>query len=241
LKHAANLRERERKKKMMTDAPQPLNQSLTKRLIAYAAMAGATVAASTPHANAEVVYTPAHAKVNLDFYLDLNHDGILDFHIHSSYFSGLGQLVAIPESTGNRVAGVRQDCSFNSVAAAALHSGAIIGHGLPFPEKAQCLVGFLGSYSSGPWVHKKERYLGFMFMIQGKEHFGWARMSVTNIFCFECAGRVLGYAYETVAGKPIIAGDEGKTSKAAQVPATLGALTLGTHALNSWRIEEEKK
>jgi hypothetical protein len=57
-----------------------------------------------------------------------------------------------------------------------------------------------------------------------------------DFFCYLCIGRILGYAYETVPGKPIVAGDEGNTTDASVEP-TLGALALGAPALDLWRRE----
>jgi len=54
-------------------------------------------------------------------------------------------------------------------------------------------------------------------------------------FLFNNTARIAGYAYETVPGKPIIAGDEGNASEAFVEPPTLGALALGSPALNLWR------
>ncbi|HEY1659572.1 MAG TPA: hypothetical protein VGG14_14555, partial [Candidatus Sulfotelmatobacter sp.] len=107
-----------------------LGQPIAKRLRAYA-MAGAGIAAVTPAARAEIVYTPAHNNVNLDYYLDLNHDGILDFHIHSSQLSSFGELEVLPSLPGNRIVAVHQRCYFSSIAAAALPLGAVIGPNTP--------------------------------------------------------------------------------------------------------------
>ena len=89
---------------------------------------------------------------------------------------------------------------------------------------------------NGPWFHKIDRYLGFAFNIDGKEHFGWARLSVGR-FIFNGTAAISGYAYETIPGRPIIAGDEGSQTRASAQPATLGALAAGAPALNSWRQE----
>jgi len=44
---------------------------------------------------------------------------------------------------------------------------------------------------------------------------------------------------KTIAGKAIIAGDEGHTRNASAEPLTLGALALGAPGLNLWRRDEE--
>jgi len=55
---------------------------------------------------------------------------------------------------------------------------------------------------NGPWFHKADRYLGFAFNINGKEHFGWARITVGR-FIFNKTATISGYAYETVAGNQL--------------------------------------
>lgn len=62
-----------------------LTPTLTKRLLAYTAAGAGHVHLSSP------IYTPAHNNVNEDFYIDLNHDSIVDFHIHSHYIFGEGR------------------------------------------------------------------------------------------------------------------------------------------------------
>jgi hypothetical protein len=216
---------------------QLLGQPIAKRLRAYA-MAGAGIAAVTPAARAEIVYTPAHNNVNLDYYLDLNHDGILDFHIHSSQLSSFGELEVLPSLPGNRIVAVHQRCYFSSIAAAALPLGAVIGPNTPQLPQANCMAGSVEDSVNGPWLGVKDHYLGFEFLIEGKKHYGWARMSMQVFGCYECIGRVLGYAYETIPNKPIIAGDEGNSTEATKEPNTLGALALGAPGLNLWRKDQ---
>jgi hypothetical protein len=72
-----------------------LDSRLNNRLLAYAALATG-VAAMSSHARAEVVYTPVQANLDLDYYLDLNNDGINDFRIHSYYLSDFADLEVFP-------------------------------------------------------------------------------------------------------------------------------------------------
>jgi len=98
----------------------------------------------------------------------------------------------------------------------------------------------------GRWLHVKLAYLGVKFLIKGKTHFGWARVKVdTQQKPF--AATLTGYAYETIPGKPIIAGatkgpDDAEPTAALSShtpePATLGALALGAPGLSIWRREE---
>lgn len=218
--------------------PKALNQRLAKRLLAYATVASAGAAAFASHAQAEVVYTPTHNNINQDYTIDLNHDGIGDFHIHSYYLSGIGDFDVHPMIPINKVAAVENGC-LRAPAAAPLRKGVVIGPGLTFDGNATCMAVMDSWYSFGPWIAKKDRYLGFEFYIQGQKHYGWARLSMQGFFCFECIGRIFGYAYETIPNKPIIAGDEGHTTKAAVEPVTLGALALGAPALNLWRRKDD--
>jgi hypothetical protein len=88
----------------------------------------------------------------------------------------------------------------------------------------------------GPWLNGgkgvKNRYLGIRFQIKGQVHYGWARMTVTTTQRSFTA-TLTGYAYETIPGKPIIAGQT-KEKDEAQGP-TLGALAAGVNGLHTWK------
>jgi hypothetical protein len=225
----------------MTSEPKNLAPQLTKRLLAYAtgaAVAGAGIAASASLAEAEVVYTPTHKYIDQDYYVDLNHDGVNDFHIHSYYLSGYAFLQVLPVIPINKIAAVHKGC-LSGYGAAPLPKGELVGPGLIFRANATCMAEKdLSSQSIGPWLGAQDRYLGLEFYIDGQEHYGWARMSVDFPFAFDTTGRILGYAYETIPGKPIIAGDEGNTADASVKPNTLGALALGSIGLNLRRRED---
>jgi hypothetical protein len=213
-------------------APKPLSHQLSKRLLAYATVASAGLAGCAI-AHAEVVYTPTHKYIDQDYYVDLNHDGINDFHIHSYYLSGYAFLQVLPLIPINKVAGVHKGC-LSGYGAAPLPQGDLIGPGLAFAANATCMAEkALSSQSIGPWLGAQDRYLGFEFFIAGQKHYGWARMSVDFPFAFDTTGRILGYAYETIPGKPIIAGDEGNTNAANDSGTTLGELALGSLARTS--------
>ena len=96
------------------------------------------------------------------------------------------------------------------------------------------------------WCDVKNRYLGFRFKILGKIHYGW-RLSTNKGGGFTAT--LIGYAYETIPGKAIIAGktkgpdDDDQPApaslKAPPVrPVTLGTLALGAPGLSIWRREE---
>jgi hypothetical protein len=60
---------------------------------------------------------------------------------------------------------------------------------------------------TGPWTNGvsgkgfKAHYLGLKLLINGKFHYGWARVDSTDSV-------LTGYAYETVHDRPIVAGQE---------------------------------
>jgi hypothetical protein len=219
--------------------PRNLTPRLASRLLAYAAVAGVGLAACHSTAEAEVVYTPAHNYINGDFYLDLNHDGILDFHIHSYYIFGDGDLEVIPMIPINRIAAVRQPCFIGSHGAAApLPKGAAIGPAMRFGAQATCMERLESSNALyGPWLGQQDRYLGLAFYVKGQLHYGWARMSVASTFYYGVA-RILGYAYETIPNKSIVAGDEGNATEVSTAPASLGVLALGAPGLDTRRKQE---
>jgi hypothetical protein len=108
----------------------------------------------------------------------------------------------------------------------------------------------------GPWVNGgkgvKNRYLGVKFQINGHSHFAWARLTVTTTPPHDFKATLTGYAYETIPGKAIIAGQTkgsddadnsvGQPNPTSQTrptpePATLGALAMGAPGLSIWRRE----
>lgn len=231
-----------------------LHKCLQHKLTGYALAAGAagvSLLALAPHSEAQIFYTPVHAWINQNFPIDLNHDGIPDFHVTSYYFSGIGELAVYPLVEGNRIVATPQSCKSEPYNAAALPKGAVIGPSLHLDAKANCMAFREGSFStasSGAWLHATDRYLGLSFVIHGREHFGWARLSMRT-FIFEHTGMITGYAYETQPNTPIRAGDTGKSEEdtvpsgepsalpmqRATPSATLGALALGAGGSPLWR------
>lgn len=243
-----------------------LSDSLHRRLNMYAlaaSAAGVGVLSLPPTANAKIIYTPAHAKVFLGHpvALDLNHDGIVDFYLNIAaeyQWSALEACEVLANGSHGPYCTSRAGTNAGRVTtffAAALRYGAKIQRGDRFHRGSVRLGGVSTSGVSnttawyGPWMNGgkgvKNRYLGLKFKINGRFHFGWARMTVTttkNSFTAILAG----YAYETIPGKAITAGatkgpnDELTTSfnTHAPQPATLGVLALGAPGLSIWKREE---
>ena len=83
----------------------------------------------------------------------------------------------------------------------------------------------------GPWLNASHRYLGLTLVIDGQTHFGWARLSVGPFYNFSCIATLEGYAYETIPGMPIRAGETGPAADASAEPGTLGSMALGAPGL----------
>jgi hypothetical protein len=254
--------------------PSSLSASLHQRLSPYALAAGAAgvglLAVAQP-SEAEIVYTPADQTIgrNGTYNLDLNHDGITDFTIierigHTTFRTSQA-LWAVP-ADGNNVKCVTSECISSLTYAAALRAGSRIGGdrgwvpfraGMAFEELFE--RGSLGYFWG--WVNVTNRYLGLRFEINGETHFGWARLTVE--FCKSnprsWEAHLTGYAYETVPGKSIEAGqiteetddatgtlppgDFVPTRPSTSTPApfaSLGALALGANGLALWRREESE-
>jgi hypothetical protein len=218
--------------------------NLEKRLAMYAT-AGIAAAGlfAAPMADAEVVYTPAHVvmKEGVTFALDVNHDGITDFLLSNARASSFAQNFDIFPQPQNAV--LAQGVCFITAgippvaAPAALPTGTEIGHGRQFESRAPCMRWDTSSDTQGHWQDVTNRYLGLGFVIEGKIHYGWARLSTKGNRSFIAV--LTGYAYETEPGKAIVTGDEGQpgleseSTKPADatitsLPGTLGALVLGS-------------
>jgi hypothetical protein len=234
--------------------PSNLSAATQRRLNSYALAASAAgvgaLALALP-AEAKIVYTPAHhvIKQGGTYALDVNHDGITDFTLTDTYgatSSGFHALLSAAPDAGN---GLEGWTGFEPWAFA-LKPGAAIGPRHYFPAKvlaaANSLAGSL--YYGGSWVNVTNRYAGLQFKIAGKIHYGWARFNVQIVNRSSITATLTGYAYETIPGKPIVAGKTKETNDAASVeqptptaafkPAGLGVLAMGSQGRSIWGREE---
>jgi hypothetical protein len=258
--------------------PAVLLPSMQRHLSAYgiaASAAGVSLLALTPASEAKVVYTPAHELIGPDgsYKLDLNNDGIIDFVIveiarHSQLATS--QFLSARGRLGNEVNCASSFCGSEPYAAA-LTRGKQIGPNLGSHGwiKTPTVMAFeifskQGSYYGFAWANVSDRYLGLKFRINGETHFGWARL---NVKLHKGAPKdrtwevqLTGYAYETVAGKPIQAGQTiGDAEDVSASPQTaqsstpmvassasrrasrfmpLGVLALGASGIALWRRDD---
>lgn len=248
-----------------------LADSTHQRLNMYALAAGAagvSLLSFAQPSEAEIIYTSAHITLGPTTYLDLNHDGINDFkfaNVHSSHCEGVCTTTfaahrgtAFNSQNGNlAVYGVAGSNHISGTGgfAAALRLGARVGPGGKFAPGGTKMMhanaqNSSNAFGTGPWAGTAGlgtyRCLGFKFVISGQVHFGWARIQTTVTRNASIQATLTGYAYETVPGRPIIAGAktgpveaQGKVPAATSAPASLGLLALGAPGLSIWRRDEE--
>jgi hypothetical protein len=189
--------------------PSGLSDSLRHNLNMYrlaATAAGVSLLALAPSSEARIVYTKTRQVIgnNGIYPLDLNHDGVIDFVIQQHGSNGSTRLLA-KGAVGNAVEGTKYSAS-------ALKKGAVIGSRQRFASSGygkymavHVLTSGGRSYWSGQWPNVTNRYLGLRFQIDGKTHYGWARLS-TRTTGDQITATLTGYAYETIAHKRIRAG-----------------------------------
>jgi hypothetical protein len=241
-----------------------LSVPLYHRLNTYAlaaSAAGVSLLALAQASEAEIVYTPAHGLVTRrgSYVLDLNNDGVVDFTIADidQHFDGgsLQSLAAVLAAKGDGV--MCGNCAHAFAYAKALVQGDAIGKGFSFMSgQAPLAIAYLvsggsgqSSYFSLPFANVSDRYLGLKLQLPDGIHFGWARLNVEFVFDnFETrtwTARITGYAYETIPGKLIEAGqisdDEASAlpDSVGKAQLALGALALGSIGIAFWRREDE--
>jgi len=245
-----------------TRAIATLSESTHRRLNKYtlaASAAGVGVLALARSAEAKIVYTPAHINIapNHSILLDLNHDGKTDFFLrnilHTTASFRYDRLSILPQRDGNEIWG--HNSTAGAHYASALAAGIQVGPPGAFSLglKSMAFGGDLrGSYyCQGKWNNVQKRYLGLKFTIQGKTHFGWARLNATCVQ-YKINALLTGYAYETIPNKSIATGktkgpcdpdgsepaNPASLTAATREPATLGSLAMGSPVLSIWRRKE---
>jgi len=250
-----------------------LSVSLDQHLNFYALAASAasvSLLALAQPSEAKIIYTKTHQIIGTNgvYPLELNNDGIIDFLVQESgapfSVSTGSNCLGVKEAFGNAVEG--SIAKYGTHIASALGKGALIGSRQRFISRGSlnteevmvavaCSID-LGCRIPGQWVNADNRYLGLRLQVNGKAHYGWARLSVQmNSRNYQITAALTGYAYETVPDKGIRAGqmhgatdaasDLGLTVPAISKPsaavarpghsASLGQLALGNRGIPLWR------
>jgi len=212
--------------------------------------AGAAVMSLVPVAEAKIIYTPVHVTIPQSsyFFFDFNYGpkaGDYDFGIVKGGIcrSGLGCVSGLGAG-GYTVSNLIAATSHSY--AMALRPGRRMGPRKPVKRGAKMGVIRWGGTSNktvwyGPWANGgkglNNGYLGLKFMLIGKVHYGWARVSLTVKNNRFNTATLTGYAFETIPNKPIIIGKTHGPDVIVK-PATLGALAAGANARSALRQQE---
>jgi hypothetical protein len=200
----------------------PLHRQPNTWLVAAAALV-CLLALAQP-SEAKVIYTPANVVIQGFYNLDIDHDGVADFTIQNvEKFTSRCDQYAYVDELPNPENGVVPYYDINGEWAAALPTGATIGSGRQFDVSLVSMAFFSLNcpfeHFAGPWMDVVQRYLGLRFQVNGQTHYGWASLSV-ELHQGRGGGSFVvtltGYAYETIAGNSILAG---QTSGAQDDPA----------------------
>jgi len=192
--------------------------------------------------------------------LDLNHDGTRDFTLCSWAAKSSAALSVLPglphrhSRPKNMIAQVRNCWE-------TLQGGTRCGY-VPAPLKYGAKIGGKEKWAqdrsirncrwyettqspfmscAGAWSLNKgeDAYLGFKFQIKGKTHYGWEHAVIAyNGSTSELHS--VGYAYESIPNKPILAGKTKGSDVIIPPPPTLRHLARGASAIPSWRARETK-
>jgi hypothetical protein len=229
-----------------------LNITLENGLLSYAAAAaaaGVSLVALSSSSEAKVVFTPTHQTIarNVRYILDLNNDGVGDFTI-----SNIGNDFDIGRNVRNTNGSSSTSVFLRAYAVGQSHRvwGAggfqsALSKGVTLSSKGQFNQsgGLMGNVYSrdgfgptykGPWAPNgatvTNKFIGLKFVINGQVHYGWARFDARLRNAENGgAGHVLltGYAFESVANKPIRTGQTTGTEVVTMPPVSLGRLAAG--------------
>ncbi len=239
-------------KSHQSETSQP--EALEKRLATYVLVAGAGLLAA-PAAQAGVVYTPTNVTIGpgATYYLNIDGVGGEELRFLNVFNHGVSHVTYGP-SYSNWLTSYRGGVAVQGNAASVLGAP----HNLALRLPASTVIGPVspvgtwrsgavqdmagaqqGDWGSGSWGYwnNASGYLAFRFDIGGNTHYGWARLSVSRDGQMQHTALLTGYAYESVTGQSIHAGDEGGVIPE---PSTLGLLAGGILGLAAWRRRKQK-
>lgn len=190
------------------------NAKLASKLMRYGAMT-TLFAGASEMANGQIIYTdidPDEGGAGVSYVLDLDNDGNSEFvvkHIATPN-GGVSQNFLIAAPTVND-----QGVFDNSILAAssdgfvypfALNEGDAVSAGRAEWNNAsfQSMNEKSCMYENNNWCSVDDKYLGLRFKIDGNVHYGWARLDVAHN---GASWLIKDYAYNSVAGQPIDAGE----------------------------------
>lgn len=222
-----------------------LSHPLEKALCTYAVAGSATLAticampaqAAIHHTTVNLSGTIAGPFIGSPVPIDVNSDGVVDFVLQGTFF-------IVSDRSGDLMLtlGYGQNGVAANGGAQALHFGQVIGPNLAFASAYQGLVmagaktSFGFTFSSGQFMNQTNKFLGLRLNLNGKIHYGWARLTVQKCGGTCISYQLLDYAYQDRPGIPILAGQGiGRSASNEGTPFALGALALGHSGLDLFR------
>lgn len=178
----------------------------------------AVILSSLEPCEARIVYTQTNQTISGDdasLAIDLNHDGVTDVTIQlalSTMGCDFDWADALP-STGNAIVSNTQ--GLDGYWASALNLGALIWQGSPYAPGMAIMTDDNGGFGCpfphgyGYWGNSGPHYLGIAFVKNGRVHYAWALLQVSFVNSqrvHSIMATLTGYAYQTIAGRPIAAG-----------------------------------
>jgi hypothetical protein len=244
-----------------------LSKSIDSRLKVYgiaAAAASVGLLALAEPAQSEIIITNKKIPIprcdglgSCPVKIDLNHDGIADFSFTLGYY-GYGQNVNgrgyINPLAGGAIVRARSYSSASPLVRGAKigPSARFVSYGVDVEHSSYCTtnsVCFKERNHGGLWGgNHPNRFIGVRFLIRGKTHYGWIRLTVTTSETAPMSEEITEYGYETIANKSCAAGlpgtsaatsDRLNTEQTGKNSASLGMLALGADALPLWRRDDK--
>jgi hypothetical protein len=238
-----------------------VSEAIDHRLEMYsiaALTAGVSMLALAKPAEAEVIVSRKNIPIlplNTFVTLDINRDGIADFQFIVTTFAYNvfhADFAEFPLQEGNAVVGAAFTGDYGPYASALGHR-VEIGPAARFTTAGRVNLersfgrfnstrSTLSRHTAGKWGgdNLPDRYLGVKFEIDGATHYGWVRitMDISNF-----SATITGYAFETIADKPILSGvnqgsdvEVGPPAQTSNAPG-LGVLALGVNGFPLWLRE----
>lgn len=208
-----------------------ITDSLKNKMMKYSAAAVATAAlpALIPTAEARVIYVPTNQSFSRGIHsVNLRTGAVFTFKDQSPGFLSSVQyrFFSVTAADGGLLdtGGV-------------LQAGTSIGPANQFGSELKLTKDTysdeLSAFYCNGACNVRDGFLGIKFTFNGMPFYGWARLNITTGYTsFQPVEptinvTITGFAYESSAGQPIVAGDMGQGVAEQPDPGSLGMLALG--------------
>jgi len=215
----------------MTQRSRPTDSAhsdFEKRLVRYA-LAGTAILGvpAVSHADS-IIFTSVNAAIDTSNSYNANLDGFqTDFTLEAETGGLTFSMIYADALNGTQFVDTAGSYP------AALNQGAYIYSGSPTTTNGMLSVYLDGSYK-GNWSNTgSPAYLGVVFQHSGGTYYGWAQIE-TFVTSGGASGELVDFAYNSVAGQGIDAGQT-SSSSAAPEPSTLALYALGAAGILALR------